>query len=912
MNETSPLFPELIRTKLHPPPVTGALMRPRLVAQLDDGLDFPLTLICTPAGFGKTTLLSTWFEQLKHRANGAAVRTAWYSLDEGDNDLQVFLRYLVTAVSRAYPNTCGETLELLRAPLQPQARLLNTAFVNDLESLPGPLVLVLDDYHAADAEPVHELLRELCRHWPRPLHLILTSRKDPPLPIARLRAQNFVHDIRTRDLRFSADETRAYLATNLNASLSDDALTQLHERTEGWIAGLHLAALSLAASDDPEQAVEQLGGTDIFIASYLVDEVLGQQPPGIRDLLLVTSLFERFSAGLAHAVLNKPGQTAAEAQDAILRLERANLFVVPLDQTRTWYRYHALFQELLAYHLQATYSGPAIAAIHSRAAVWFASQGHTDEALRHALAAPDTDLAVEIIEAGLREALNREDRATLERWLKLLPAGLVDGQPALLIFKAWALQFSWQLAAQGKVLQQLERLLSALPYPVEDHLYIREQMNALYAQTAYLTGRPEEAAALSADNLRVFPYEWRYVRGGAGIYIGMAMQACGQSAEAEQLLAQLYAESPGDADGFTLRLLLSLCFIHYLDGETGNLLQTAHLLKERAANSTLVTMRSWASTFLGFAHYAQNNLDAAATSFTDAIAHRFSAQALTGRASYAGLAHVRLAQGNLSEALNVCNRMSEYDLTVLSTETPETRSLRAALHLAAGQTANAAHWANSFTTTPTMQPFLWPEEPRLTWAKILIALRKPDDVDAALGYLNDLLEQALHRHNRFFQVRIRVLRAQALTALTPPQAGAASEELQRALDLAEAGELVQPFLEAGPGVIELLGQLVAAGGGQPFITRILAAHSARATGTEAATPPADTVRIEPLTPREQDVLALMRLRLTDKEIAQRLSISVQTAKRHAANIYVKLGVSRRWDAVSMAEAHGLLPPANRP
>lgn len=307
MNAALPAFPELIRTKLHPPPVASSLMRTRLVERLNNSLHVPLTLICAPAGFGKTTLLCTWLDHLHNHERSEPIRTAWYAIGEGDNDLQVFLRYLVTAISEVYPHTCRATIELLRSPVQPHAHLLISAFINDLESLPGPIVLILDDYHTVDSEPVHDLLREICRHWPGPLHLILSSRRDPPLPIARLRAQNSVHDLRTRDLRFSAEETKAYLATNLNIYLSENSLRRLHEWTEGWIAGLQLAALSLAAASDHESAVEQLAGTDTYIAQYLTDEVLGQQPAEIRDFLLATSVLERFSPELAQAVLDDQG-----------------------------------------------------------------------------------------------------------------------------------------------------------------------------------------------------------------------------------------------------------------------------------------------------------------------------------------------------------------------------------------------------------------------------------------------------------------------------------------------------------------------------------------------------------------------------------------------------------------------------
>ncbi|MBL8145310.1 MAG: hypothetical protein JNL34_02905 [Anaerolineae bacterium] len=375
-------------------------------------------------------------------------------------------------------------------------------------------------------------------------------------------------------------------------------------------------------------------------------------------------------------------------------------------------------------------------------------------------------------------------------------------------------------------------------------------------------------------------------------------------------MTHLQAESSDNADSFSLRILISRCFIHYLNGDTDRLHQMARLLIERASDTSLATLSNWGQYFLGVVHYEQNQLDAAAEHFMEAINHRYSAQALTGRASFVGLALTRLAQGNSGEALAVLAQLSEYDLATLSAETSETQSLRARLQLATDQTASAARWADSFVAPPASQPLLWLDEPRLTWAEILIALRKPGDVEAALEYLDELLEQAMHTHNCFVQVRILVMRGQALSALNPPRTGEALQELRRAIELAEPGNLIHPFLEAGKPITKLLDKLAEENDDGRFIARIAAEGSIRFTGPERSSPPGDTRPVEPLTVREHAVLTLMQQRLTDKEIAQRLSISVQTAKRHAANIYVKLGVSRRWDAVTLAEAQGLLTPVS--
>ncbi|MFN8379247.1 MAG: LuxR C-terminal-related transcriptional regulator [Anaerolineae bacterium] len=867
----------------------------------------PLTLICTPAGFGKTTLLCTWLESMPGVVDHELIPVAWYSLDENDNDLQVFLRYLVTAIDPIYPDACATTVGLLLAPVHPQEELLATTFLNDLEALPGPLLLIIEDYHSVNAEPVHDLLRKICRHWPSMLRLVLTSRSSPPLPLARLRADGMVTDIRTRDLRFSIDEALSYLGTNLNVPLSDSARLRLCEHTEGWIAGLHLAALSLASADDPENAIELLAGSDTYIAEYLIDEVLGQQTTEIRAFLLATSLLDRFCVELADALF--AGQsTLPEIRNAVEQLERANLFITPLDYTHTWYRYHALFRQLLQHRLQVEQSDDTILAMHLRAAKWLATNGYTDEALRHALAARAPEFAADILESGLCEALNREDRATLTRWLDLLPPELVKIRPRLLLLRAWALQFLWQLTTQDSVLRQIEHLLAQNAYPIDDPVYLKQQLAVLNAQAAYLALQPESAAELCLQCIGSIPHEWRYVRGGAAIYLGLGMQASGKSGEAEQILTNLYAESSDKVDGYTMRILIALCFVHLLNGETDRLQQTASVLVERASTTNLPTLSCWGHYFFGVALYLQNEPELAAAHFQIPIEHRFSVQALTGRASYVGLILSHIAQGNTSEALAVLSQLGEYDVTLLGAETGITRSLRTRLQVTSGHTAIAEHWADSQSDLIALQPLLWLEESRLTWARILIALHKPSDVETAIEYLDELLVQAERVHNVLFQVQILVMKAWALSQLPRAQMDEALQTMKRAVILAASRNLMQPFLECGKPVIDLIGHLAQWDGANQFAYRIIDAYARRAHGAERDGPPHTTSFLEPLTMREQDVLLLMRQRLTDKEIAQRLNISVQTAKRHASNIYVKLGVSRRWDAVSVAEAHGILPP----
>ena len=374
----------------------------------------------------------------------------------------VFLRYFVAAIRTVFPEACAETLALLGAPYPTAQAPLVVALSNELERLPARCVLVLDDYHTIRGEAVHDFLSELLRHWPQRLHLVLISRSNPPLPLANLRAKGQVAEIRTRDLRFTPEEAAAFLGKALRAPLSPSAVALLDQRLEGWIAGLRLVTLSLCAGADAETELAGLSGTSVEIADYLVDEVISCQTPAILKFLLATSILDRFCAALCECVLGSDASgddPPCDVPACIQWLESNNLFVIPLDNDRQWYRYHHLFQELLQRRLLAEVGPEQVTELHRRAAAWFAGQGLIDEALHHALAADDLDLAARLMEAGLCDALNREDRPTLDRWLRLLPEDFIQRRPWLLMIKAFAFQFSWQLPAVWKLLDQIEALL---------------------------------------------------------------------------------------------------------------------------------------------------------------------------------------------------------------------------------------------------------------------------------------------------------------------------------------------------------------------------------------------------------------------------------------------------------------------
>ncbi len=680
--------PILLQTKLHQPLIPRALIdRPRLSEQLNACIDYPLTLICAPAGYGKTTLVCAWLNRIsaERSGEGSPLPSAWLSLDEEESDLSQFLRYFIAALRSIFPHACEATLMLLQASRQPPLNAFYTTFCNDLDNLPGEALLVLDDYQFIRGKEVHDLLGELVRHWPKPLHLVLISRIDPPLPLTSLRAKKKILEIRTQDLRFSPQETSLYLDRSLFIHLDEVTLSLVNERFEGWPTGLHLAALSLRSIGSQETVQLALSSEDANITGYLLDEVLTHQFPAIHSFLLKTSILDRFCAPLCEAVIGEIDRTW-NVRACLDWIEHSELFLSPLDSRREWYRYHHLFQELLQQRLSTEISPDQVNDLHCRASAWFEAHGLLDEAIHHAQAAGDYSLAARQISAGLRDVINREDRLTLERWLRMLPEELIQRQPQLLMIKAWALQFSWRLDLQAQVLTQIEDLLDAdevAALPADDLQILRAQILLFKAQQAYLRNQPMLTIDLCHQALALLPLSWKLGRGAAMLYLGFSMQASGQAQAAERLLLQEY-ESYGDkADTYALLVLESLCFIYQNNGQLEQTRQIAQLLVQGATQGGIAFMRNLGNWYLGMVCYQFNELEAAERYFTQIVENRYTVLVTTYRDAVAGLALIYQILGKTSESWQMLESISQYDLEQSGSEDIRTRSLRARLMLIA-------------------------------------------------------------------------------------------------------------------------------------------------------------------------------------------------------------------------------------
>jgi LuxR family maltose regulon positive regulatory protein len=892
-------------TKLNRPLVgRDVVRRARVPERLERSLDGPLTLVCAPAGYGKTTLLSNWLASSGHRY-------AWLSLDEEDSDLAVFLSYFVAAVRTAYSGACPRTLDLLRAPEFPPQGLLVTALANDLEALTYEtgatagrrLIAVLDDYHHIRNEAVNELLADLLRHPPRSVHLILSTRQDPPLPLSLLRARAEVGEIRIQDLRFTPEETAAFMQGAIETPLDEQAIAVLTERTEGWATGLRLAALTLVTSDDVSRHVAELPADNRYVTDYLVGQVLSHVPAPTQEFLLKTSILNRLCGPLCDFVAERAG-TSWDGQAYLEWLAQQNLFTWGIDPRRRWYRYHHLLQRLLQSRLAQQYTPEAIAALHGRASAWYASNGFVDEAIEHALAARDATEAVRLVEAHRHEPMDREQWPDLERWLGRLPREVVDIHPGLVLAEAWLFHHRAALAEGAPRLARAGALLQEAPPDKEERLRLQGEIDALTSQLIYWTADGERTRALARRALETTPVEHRYARGVAWLFTAAGLQMLGETNTAIEVLRRGLSEDVSHDDTYATRLLVSLCFIHWMIGDLSALVLAADHLYDLARQNDLAESIDWAHYFRGCARYQQNDLDSAARHFAAVLAeHRFAHGIVFPHSAF-GLASAYQARGQAELASRAAESVAKYALEMNNASMLNgARAFAAHLALGQGREGEAAAWAAH--AGPEIRPAPMPlfYAPEFTFVEVLLAQGTPKHLEEAARILARLHEIVETTHNTRFL--IEALAYEALLHDARREHSAALETLKQAVALAEPGGVIRVFVDLGPNMAALLHELAAGRPAPGFVARLLVAFPEAPSVLPA---PHQGEMIEPLSARELEVLALLAKRLSNKEIARELYISPMTVKRHALNIYGKLLVNGRREAVAKAIALGILSP----
>ncbi len=865
------------------------MSRPRLLAQLDRGLAQDLILISAPAGYGKTSLAVDWLRQRPD------LTTAWVSLDEYDNNLDIFLRYLTTAVHNAFPQErpCANTQTLLNAPQPPPLEIITNTLINDLVHLPRALLLVLDDYHLITLPAIREVMAGLIRHPPAALRLLLITRVDPALPLlARRRAQLQLLEVRAADLRFAQAEARAVLNQTSGAEVDEATAKLLGEQTEGWIIGLQLAGLALREQpDQPAFARVFQERHRRLMTDFLLDEVLVHQPEPVLDFLLKTAVLERLCDSLCAAVVG-PTPVGVTLSD----LERTNLFLISLDEQGTWYRYHQFFQELLQRRLAQKFGQAEIAGLHRRAGGWLAEHGFIEAALRHLLAAGDVATAVTLIEDQRHELLNQGEIHRLNRWLGLLPEAVLAQRPALLQLKAWVLRWQAKFQTIPALLQQAESLLAqetetAVAESIHPDI-LRGERDVLRSEMAFFQNEFQRGETYAQSALDRLPPNYFFARGMAALFQLMSQQSLGQTEAALHQLTIWLDDEQLQHPTFRYLLLLGAGAIYGSIGDLKRLEQVGQfMLKLGVAEEKPLTI-TWARHFLGHVQYHWNCLDEAYAHWSAVLDWRYQANFRTYHEAMLGLALLRHSQGDETGARQTLDELTQVLLEMNQVQfAPEVEAFRARLALLRGDVGTAVHWTQSGTQPARMPLWFW-ETNELTHVKALLAQDTAVSRQEADQLLITCQQYAEKTSNVWLLIQMWALRALLAQAQNRPDD--ALDAAERAVRLAEPGGYLRLFVEMGPDMADLLAQLASRGVASVFIGRILAVFPAAPTA-------------EPdLTRRELEILTLLQQDLSNKEIAGRLVLSVLTVKRHNRNIYQKLGVNGRRQAIAKAKTLNIL------
>ncbi len=917
----------LLATKLYIPPVRPSLVsRPRLLAQLERGLRSRLILVSAPAGFGKTTLISEWIHSqpseerpkdycppLTHNSQPTTFPPstcfAWVSLDVDDNDPVRFMRYLIAALQTIAPGVGEAALALLHSPQLPPLTSVLTALVSEWcpvtssepgapligerSALPSHAVLVLDDYHLIDMADIHQAVTFLIEHLAPQMHLAILTRADPPLPLARLRAGDQLTEIRAAHLRFTLEETAAFLRRVLSVELSLPEVAALGARAEGWIAGLQLATLSMQGRDADQLAdfIVSFTGSHHYIVDYLAEQVLDRQPEAVRSFLLQTSILDRMSAELCEVMT---GSLSATGQAMLERLEHANVFVVPLDDERHWYRYHTLFADVLRSRLRQMHPD-RLPELHRRAAQWYEEQGLVSEAIGHALAAEDRDRAIRLVERYIRPIFMRGELVTLASWLRALgPA--VHERPWLGIHQAWTVILTGQREGIEPLLQEVERSISggSPPGPAERQEMLGE-IAAMRGLAAYNQGDVQRAMQLCQQALAGLRADNDVVRGIAAHVLAVASKHSGDVAAAVQ--AHVEAVHIGKASGSILLAVSALSSLGDIRIEQGRLHQAAETYRQALQltalpNGTPLLADGRAYVCLGKVFYEWNDLEAVTRYVRQGLELCQRGGIVEYQATgYVILARTRQAQGDLDgaqEALHHTERlMLEHSLSADTTSSVQAGRVR--LWLAQGNLEIAARWAQHAELEIDRFSYIRVAE-YLVLVRVLLA---QGEHVAALALLERLLRTAEATGRMGRAILLLVFQALALQASANiPRALAA---LERALTLAQPEGYVRTFLDEGVPMARLLRHAGSRGIAPSYVSRLLSEFDRIPGATPARQP-----LIEPLSERELQVLRLLAAGQSTEGIAAELVLATGTVKRHLNNIFGKLSVQSRVQCVARA------------
>jgi LuxR family maltose regulon positive regulatory protein len=914
-----------------------------LIDQLNAGLakGAKLTLISAPAGFGKTTVTTEWITQRERPV-------AWLSIDEGDNDPTRFLTYFISALQTIAPNVGEEVLLVLQSPQPPPVETILIALLNEILSIPDNFIFVLDDYHLTDSKAIDDSLTFLLEHQPLQMHLVITTREDPNLPLARLRVRNQLTELRAADLRFTSSEAAEFLNQVMDLHLSTEDIAALEDRTEGWIAGLQLAALSMRDNQDVHRFIQAFAGDNRYIVDYLIEEVLQRQPEEVRSFLLRTSILDRLNGSLCDAVMRH--------QDSSARLEalqRGNFFLIPLDDKRHWYRYHHLFADVLHMHLMAE-QPDQVPALHRRASEWYEQNGSSADAIRHALAGGDFERAADLVELASPAMSRNRQEAILLGWLQSLPDELLQYRPVLGVTYAHVLMASGELEGVEARLQDAERWLnttadmgerpdaSSAEMVVVDKEEFRRLPGMIAIARAGLAlarGDVPGTVTYAQRALDLAPEDDHMTRGGAAGFLGLAYWTSGDLEAAHRTYADGMAslQKAGNISD-AINGATTLAAIRIAQGRLHDAMRTYEQALQLAMEHGTpgFAVRGTADMYVGMSEILRERNDLHA-----ATQHLLRSKEMGEHTGFpenryrwrVAMARIRHAQGDLEGALEMLDEAERLYMSDFSPNVHPIAAWKTRVWVAQGRLAEALGWARKQGLSAEDELSYLREFEHITLARILLARYGSDHIDSAIHEAIGLLERLLkaaQEGGRMGSV-IEILLLQALAQHMQGDIPAALLPLGQALTLAEPEDYVRIFLDEGEPmrllIEDLRGKIVdgsfAVSQSQPmellpYIERLLRSFSTGQTATTdqqhspALAPvgrrlgvqvspilPIENL-VEPLSQRELEVLRLLKTELSGPEIARELTIALSTVRTHTESIYSKLNVKTRRAAVKRA------------
>jgi LuxR family maltose regulon positive regulatory protein len=902
----------LLETKLYVPRSRrGLVPRPRLSERLDRGTASKLTLVSAPAGFGKTTLLTEWLAGGPAATAGERL-VAWLSLDRADNDPASFWTYLIAALRTVAPGVGDSALAFLQAPQPPPIETVLTALLNDLGATASEIVLVLDDYHGIDAGDVQEGMAFLLDHLPPWLHVVIASRADPALPLARWRARGELAEIRAAELRFTPDEAAVYLNEMMGLQLTARDVAALEARTEGWIAALQLAALSMQGRDDVAGFIAGFAGDDRYVVDYLAEEVLQRQPDRVQAFLLQTCILGRLSGPLCDAVTGQDGGKAT-----LEALDRGNLFLVPLDDRRQWYRYHHLFADVLQARLLDERPGQ-VPDLHRRASVWYEQNGEQSVAIGHSLAAGDFGRAADLVERAVTVMSQTRQEATVRGWLELIPDEVIRVRPVLIVAMAWVLLSDGEFEGVEGRLRDAERWLDAAKgtgagSPAEMVVVNEEEYRCLpgtietyRAALALARGEPLDAVRHAQRALDLAPAEKHRWRASASGLMAIAFWGSGDLEGAYSAWAQCVAglrRAGHIADIFGCTI--AMADIQLVQGRLGAAMRTYEQALQRADEQSGPALRGTADMYVGMSEVHRERDDLAAATRQLLRSQELGEAVGLPQNRYrwrVAMARIRQAQGDLGGALELLDEAERLYIGDMFPNVRPVPAVRARVWIAQDRLGEVLGWAREQGLSVDDDLSYLREYEHITLARMLMARSAGERAGRSAHEATRLLERLLlaaEEGGRTGHV-IEILVLQALAHQRQGDIPAALACLERALTLAEPEGYVRVFADEGTAMPALLAAAAKQGTTRNYARRLLAAMSE--TGPDS---PVTQALIDPLSERELDVLRLLGTELDGPAIARELMVSLNTVRTHTKNIYAKLAVTNRRAAVRRAAELGL-------